>query len=139
MTRRYANGFTANGALTVNRVTENRTVEEYDREPTLWQTNNNGRPWRLSGTAVYELPFGPGKPFLRDAGVVSYIARGWQVGGAAEYQPGAVLQWNQNIFFTGDLSNIKKGSSRNRASARRHIRPDEELVQHRRGVRAGYG
>ncbi len=42
LTRRYANGLSANAALTVNRVTENRTVHEFDREPTLWQTNNNG-------------------------------------------------------------------------------------------------
>ena len=110
VTRRYSGGLSANAALAVNRVTENRTVEEYDREPTLWQTNNNGRPWRLTGTAVYELPFGPGKPFLADGGLLTSIARGWTVGGAAEYQPGAVLQWNQNIFFYGDLKDIKKDS-----------------------------
>ena len=109
VTRRLSNGFTANGALTVNRVTENRTVEEYDRVPTLWQTNNNGRPWRLTGTAVYELPFGPGKRFLSDGGVLSQIARGWQLGGAAEYQPGALLNWgNFNYFFYGDLNAIQK-------------------------------
>jgi hypothetical protein len=109
VTRRYSNGFTANAALTVNRVTENRTVEEYDRAPTLWQTNNNGRPWRLTGTAVYELPFGPGKRFLENGGVLAQIARGWTLGGAAEYQPGALLNWN-NLFFHGDLSAIKKNN-----------------------------
>ena len=43
LTRRYSNGLTGNAAFIVNRVTENRTVEEYDRAPTLWQTNDNGR------------------------------------------------------------------------------------------------
>ena len=108
MTRRYSNGFTANGALTVNRVTENRTVEEYDREPTLWQTNNNGRPWRLTGTAVYELPFGPGKPVpARTAACSRTSPAGGTLGGAAEYQPGALLNWS-NLFFNGDLNDIKK-------------------------------
>src|SRR5687767_6969918 len=64
VTRRYSGGLTANAAFTANRVTENRTVHEYDREPTLWQTNNNGRPWRVTGTAVYELPFGRDRRFL---------------------------------------------------------------------------
>jgi hypothetical protein len=112
-TRRYSNGFTANGALTVNRVTENRTVEEYDRAPTLWQTNNNGRPYRLTATAVYELPFGPNKPFLENGGLLSKVAQGWTLGGAAEYQPGALLQWNPNninIFFYGDLKDIAKNN-----------------------------
>jgi hypothetical protein len=107
LTQRYSNGFTGNAALTVNRVTENRTVEEYDRTPTLWQTNNNGRPWRLTAAAVYELPFGPGKTFLHDNGWVANIARGWTLGGTYEYQPGALLNWG-NIFFSGDLKDIKK-------------------------------
>ena len=45
-------------------------MEEYDRAPTLWQTNNNGRPWRVTAAGVYELPFGPGKPFLNNRGVL---------------------------------------------------------------------
>lgn len=107
LTRRYANGLTGNAAFTMNRVTENRTVEEYDREPTLWQTNNNGRPWRVTGVVVYELPFGPDKAFLQTSGVLSTIARGWTLGGAYEYQPGALLNWN-NLFFSGNLEDIKK-------------------------------
>ncbi len=57
-TRRFANGFTANVALAFTRFENTRTVEEYDREPTMWVLNNNSRPWRISGGAVYELPFG---------------------------------------------------------------------------------
>ena len=107
LNRRYSNGLTGNAALTVNRVTENRTVEEYDRAPTLWQTNNNGRPWRATAAAVYELPLGPGKAFLSNPGVMSTIARGWTVGGTYEYQPGALLNWGR-IFFNGNLSDIAK-------------------------------
>ena len=39
--RRYASGLSANLAFAARRVTENRTVEAYDREPTLWQTSQN--------------------------------------------------------------------------------------------------
>jgi hypothetical protein len=107
LTQRYAKGLTGHVAFSTNRVTENRTVEEYDREPTLWQTNNNGRPWRLTGVGLYELPFGPGRAFLDEGGVVSHIARGWSVSGTYEYQPGALLNWG-NIFFNGNLADIKK-------------------------------
>ena len=67
-------------------MTENRTVEAYDREPTLWQTSQNARPWRLSGGAVYELPFGRGKPFLK-SGAASAILGGWQTAGTSNTSP----------------------------------------------------
>jgi hypothetical protein len=106
--QRYGGGLSGNAALSLNRVTENRTVNEFDRAPTLWQTNNNGRPWRFTTAAVYDLPFGPDHAFLTEKGIASAIARGWTVSATYEYQPGAVLQWNQDVFFTGDLGSIKK-------------------------------
>jgi hypothetical protein len=107
LTKRYSAGLSASAAFTANRVTENQTVEEYDRAPTLWQTNNNGRPWRVTALGVYELPFGPGKAFLSEGGLMANIARGWTLGGSFEYQPGALLNW-QNRFFSGNLDDIKK-------------------------------
>jgi Carboxypeptidase regulatory-like domain len=104
--RRYSGGLSANLAFAARRLTENRTVEAYDREPTIWQTSQNARPWRLSGGAVYELPFGSSKRFLK-TGVAGKILGGWQMGGTMEYQPGALLDWG-NLFFNGDLSNIAK-------------------------------
>jgi hypothetical protein len=112
LTRRYSAGLTGNASFTMNRVTSNRTVHEFDREPTLWETNNNGRPWRVTAAAVYELPFGPGRAFLENGGVLSSVVRGWSLGGIFEYQPGALLTWNlpgnNNLFFYGDLKDIKK-------------------------------
>ena len=105
--RRYSAGLSANLAFAARRVTENRTVEAYDREPTLWQTSQNARPWRLSGSAVYELPFGRSKPFLNDGGVAAKLLGGWQTGATFEYQPGALLDWG-NLFFNGDLGSIAK-------------------------------
>ena len=87
----------------------NRTVEEYDREPTLWLDDNNSRPFRLSGGAVYELPFGAGKPMLNDGGVLAALAGGWQTGGTFEYQPGSLIVFNTNLFYYGNIEDIKKG------------------------------
>ena len=105
--RRFSNGLTGFLSFNVNRVRYNRTVEEFDREPTLWQGSNDARPWRLAGVASYELPFGRGRQFLSEGGVLAALAGGWQVTGTWEYQPGALLDWGgQNIFFTGDLDDI---------------------------------
>jgi len=106
--RRFSNGFTSNVALSFSNVRSNRTVEEYDRAPTLWQNDNTGRPYRLSGGVVYELPFGANKPMLNSGGIAAALAGGWQVAGTFEVQPGSLLAFG-NVFFTGDMSKIKKG------------------------------
>jgi Carboxypeptidase regulatory-like domain len=107
MHRRLSDGFSGFFSFNLNSVRYNRTVEEYEREPTLWQGSNDARPWRLAGAASYELPFGKGKPLLSDGGVAAALAGGWQLSGTWEFQPGALLDWGgQNIFFYGDIDDI---------------------------------
>jgi hypothetical protein len=105
--RRFANGFTTNVFYTATKFRENRTVEEYDRAPTDWQTSQDSRPHRITADFIAELPFGSSKPFLNDGGVLAAILSDWQVGGTYEWQPGALLEWPGNIFFYGDLDDIK--------------------------------
>jgi hypothetical protein len=103
-------------ALSFASTRANRTVEEYDREPTLWQSTNDGRPYRLSGGVVYELPFGDNKPMLSNGGIAAALAGGWQVAGTFEVQPGSLIMFNTNttgapggnVFYYGDINNIKK-------------------------------
>jgi len=121
-TRRFADGFTANVALAFTNSQNTRTVEEYDREPTMWVLNNNSRPWRISGGAVYELPFGKGKPWLNGSGIASALAGGWNVGGTFEAQPGALIMF-PNLFFYGDASKIKKDNPEIALSADGKIDP----------------
>jgi carboxypeptidase family protein len=105
--RRFSNGLAGFLSFTANSVRYNRTVEEYDRQPTLWQGSNDARPWRLAGVASYELPFGRSKRFLSNGGVAAALASNWQISGTWEYQPGALLDWGgQNIFFYGNLDDI---------------------------------
>jgi hypothetical protein len=106
MNRRFADGLSAVVSFTANSVRENRIVEEYDREPTIWQGSNGGRPYRVTASAVYELPFGKGRAFLNDNGVVSGIVGGWQLAGNYDYQPGSLLGDWTNLFFYGDLEDI---------------------------------
>jgi hypothetical protein len=113
VSRRFAGGFTANMALAFASTRSDRTVEEYDRAPTLWQNDNNGRPYRLSGGAVYELPFGDAKPMLNQGGIFAALAGGWQVAGTFEMQPGSLITFttnttgapNGNVFYYGSNVN----------------------------------
>ena len=104
--RRFANGLSGFAALSFNSVRENRIVDEYDRAPTIWQGSNGGRPYRFVGSAVYELPFGPGQAFLNDRGLLAAVVGGWQLAGSYDYQPGSLLGDWTNLFFYGDLSDI---------------------------------
>jgi len=113
-TRRFANGFTGNIFYTATRFRENRILEEYDREPTIWQSSQDARPHRVTADFIVELPFGASKPFLSDGGVLAAILSGWQIGGTYEWQLGQLLEWSgnaigsvNNIFFYGNLEDIK--------------------------------
>jgi Carboxypeptidase regulatory-like domain len=113
-TRRFAHGFTGSLFYTATKLTENRTLEEYDREPTIWQSTQEARPHRLTADFIAELPFGAAKPYLNQGGVLAAILGGWQVGGTYEWQPGQLLEWSgnaigsvNNIFFYGNLEDIK--------------------------------
>ena len=68
-------------------------------------TTQNARPHRVTLNGVYELPFGPGKPFLENGGFLSKILGGWQTGQTFEWQPGPLLQF-ANIFYYGDVDSI---------------------------------
>jgi hypothetical protein len=103
-TRRFTNGFALNAAYAGNRIRNLELLNEFDREPTLWQPNVNGRPHRITAGGLAELPFGPGRKF-GGSGVVGAIIRDWQVGGTLEYQPGPLLTWG-NVFFYGDYEDI---------------------------------
>ena len=134
--RRFSDGFTANAALSFNSSRANRTVEEYDREPTLWWDDNNSRPFRVSGGAVYELPFGAGRRMLNDGGVWAALAGGWQTGRHLRVSAGLADRLQQQPVLLRQYRRHQEGQAGDRAEPERHDRCDEVLVQ-RRGLREG--
>ena len=103
-TRRFSDGFALSAAYSGNRIHNLEFLNEYDREPTLWQPNVNGRPHRITASGLAEIPFGPGRKF-ESSGVLGAILSDWQVAGTLEYQPGPLLTWN-NLFFYGSFDDI---------------------------------
>lgn len=83
VTRRMSDGFQLTGSYTFAKATDwwagNIAIPEY------WGLNKGvqggSTPHKLDVSAVYELPFGSGRRFLSDGGVLAAIVGGWQVNG----------------------------------------------------------
>jgi len=73
---------------------------EFDTVP-LWRESDNSRPHRWVTTAIYELPFGKGKPLLDRGGVLNAIAGGWQIGSIYQMQSGECIDFG-NVFYYGN-------------------------------------
>jgi hypothetical protein len=54
-------------------------------------TNGGGGPHSLSIASTYELPVGPGKPFLNKGGITGVFTGGWGVSAVLSYNAGAPL------------------------------------------------
>jgi hypothetical protein len=106
--RRFSRGFNLNVAFSSNRGEEWGTIlNEYELAPTQWLPTDTARPYRFTASGVYQLPFGKGRTWWRQ-GVLNAIAGGWQTSATFEWQPGPLLTWG-NLFFYGDLEDIKEG------------------------------
>jgi len=104
--KRFGGGWNMNIGYTGTRLREaDFLANEFDTVRTE-RASNDGRPHRLVGTAIYELPFGKGKRFLTGPSKpVEYLAAGWQFAATYEWQPGPLLDWG-NLFFYGDIANV---------------------------------
>jgi hypothetical protein len=97
--KRFSVGWTVNTHVTWSKTIEkNFFHNEFDTELGK-RISNNSRPYRWVATAIYELPFGPGK-WLLNSGLLSRILGGWQIGAIWQMQAGGVLDWG-NLFFKG--------------------------------------
>src|SRR5258708_27533134 len=61
--------------------------------------SNIDTPFHWATAVTYELPFGKGKPFLGNGGVMNYIAGGWVVNAVSVFQTGFPLQISQSTNF----------------------------------------
>jgi len=68
-------------------------------------------PQRCSVSWIFELPFGPGRPFARSLPrPIAAVVGGWQAEGLYIYQSGAPLGFD-NIGFSGNIDDIPLPSS----------------------------
>jgi hypothetical protein len=102
--RRFSRGLLVNFGYTRLRSNSYTYYREFDAAPT-WRSTFAGRPHRVVGTAVYELPFGKGRAFARQ-GVPNLLFGGFQISATYEWQPGPLLTWG-NFFYSRDPTNVK--------------------------------
>jgi hypothetical protein len=64
------------------------------------------RTQRITGSGIWELPFGKGRKFGTNwHPLLNGVAGGWQLNGAMQHQSGAPLGFG-NVIFNGDLNNV---------------------------------
>ncbi len=86
---------------------ENVNCLPCDKGPSIFDVRNN-----VTVDAVYELPFGPGKPYLSSPGVIGRVLGGWQLSSVGLWHTGHPLTvsmdlsntiTNPNNSFTGNF------------------------------------
>ncbi len=103
--RRLSRGFFLNANYTYSSARSWTTIiDEFDPAPRQWTPTNNPLPNRFNATGIYELPFGPGRAFLK-SGILSHVVGNWQVALTYDFQQGPFLSWG-NYFYYGDLSTV---------------------------------
>ncbi len=105
--RRFAKGFNLNLSYARIQGERNTFLNEYDVDA-VWIETNEVRPHRFTGTGIFELPFGKGRPFAKQ-GLLSWIVGGFQLAATYEWQPGPRSSFS-NCFFYGNLSDISTGT-----------------------------
>ena len=103
--RRLSKGLNLNANYTYSSArTWTTIINEFDPAPRQWTPTNSPLPHRFNATGIYELPFGPGRAFLK-SGILSHVVGNWQVALTYDFQQGSFLSWG-NYFYYDDLSAV---------------------------------
>jgi Carboxypeptidase regulatory-like domain len=92
--RRFVNGSSLTTAFTWSRSLDaTQYLNTSDTRP-WYGVSTNDRTFRFATSGIYQLPFGAGRHFLTDGGILSQIIGGWQVQGVYQVQSGQPLSFN---------------------------------------------
>ena len=82
----------------------NQWVEnQFDQTPE-WEPNPNSRPNRFVWTAVWELPFGKGRQWVKE-GPMQHVLGGWQLSWIYQWQTGPLIAFS-NVYYYGTLDQL---------------------------------
>jgi hypothetical protein len=104
--KRFSKGYTIQGAYTWSKsMAANSFLNAVDELP-YESISDLDRLHRLTGSGIWELPFGKGRKYGSGMpGVFEFLAGGWQLSGVYQFQSGAPLGFGQALFI-GDSSTI---------------------------------
>lgn len=81
-----------------------------------WGPSDFDTPHRLSVSAIWQLPLGPGQRFLNDGGVLSRVLANWELTGIAAVQSGRpfTVYYGPSANFSGTSNGSNGGPGRDR-------------------------
>jgi len=104
LTRRFTHGASLTSAFTWSKSLD-ATQYLNPSDPQPWYgLSANDRTFRFSTGGIYQLPFGRGRDYLNNGGVVSQIVGGWQVQGVYQVQSGQPLEFDPAALQTSGTS-----------------------------------
>jgi hypothetical protein len=104
--KRYSAGFTVAASFAYSKLMEAVSYLNPTDPAPYRSIATMDRPIIFTGSGIWELPFGPGKPLLANwGGVAGRIVGGWQVQVIASHQSGQALGWG-NVIFNGNIKDI---------------------------------
>ncbi|MBE0658043.1 MAG: hypothetical protein IH602_10155, partial [Bryobacteraceae bacterium] len=110
--KRFSKGYTIQGAYTWSKAMEAVSFNNAADPMPYESLSGIDRLHRLTGSGIWELPFGKGRRYGANMpGALEFIAGGWQISGVYQFQSGAPLGFGQALF-TGDSSQIVLASDK---------------------------
>jgi len=113
--RRFTKGYSIIATYTLSHYTDrvfklNPTDAAYEK-----RLARDDVPHRVTGSILYELPFGSGKAFgTNTSGLTNAFIGGWSVNAIGQFQSGRPLDFEgRNIYFNGDVDTLKAKYSDN--------------------------
>ncbi len=78
-------------------------VQDYFNRKNEWSLTAGNNPHRLSLSYIYELPFGPNKPFLTAGDWRRYVLEGWSLSGMTTFVSGEPIALRPQFNNTGGV------------------------------------
>jgi hypothetical protein len=104
--KRLSRGFTTQLSYTWSRAMEATSFLNASDPMPYEGLSDVDRAHRITGSGIWELPFGKGRKFGATMNKpLQFVAGGWQLSGAYQRQSGQPIAWGQ-LLFTGDSSKI---------------------------------
>ncbi len=115
LNRRFSNGFALTTSYTYGKgmgfqVDDDTSLDFYVNQQRNWARNDFDRTHTFVQSYVYELPFGPGKKWLR-SGLVGNIVGGWQVNGVLTIMTGTAMTLTpstNNLNMPGNTQTVNQ-------------------------------
>lgn len=100
LTRRFTHGASLTSAFTWSKSMDATQFLNVSDPRPWYGLSANDRTFRFATSGIYELPFGQGRDFLNNNGVISQIIGGWQVQGVYQVQSGEPLEFDPATLQT---------------------------------------